>query len=111
MFLIPELLFRLSPYENDFVTWESTNANDLSLRGVTTDTTVKGSGTVEWRIRDNSGTMRYGHVPIMYPMLLLDCFHLRPTSDSLRIERQVDELLLTRMVENSYFPEPMERPS
>jgi len=47
----------VSPYENDFVTWESTNVNDLSLRGVTTDTTVKGSGTVEWQICDNSGTV------------------------------------------------------
>jgi len=47
----------VSPYEHDFVTWESKNANDLSLRGVTSDTTVKGSGTVEWRIRDNGGTV------------------------------------------------------
>jgi len=47
----------VSPYENDFVTWESTNVNDLSLQGVTTHTTVKGSGTVEWQIRDNSGTV------------------------------------------------------
>ena len=47
----------MSPYEHDFVTWESKNANDLSLCGVTSDTTVKGSGTVEWRIRDNGGTV------------------------------------------------------
>ena len=31
----------VSPYENDFVTWESMNVNDLCLQGVPTDTTVK----------------------------------------------------------------------
>jgi len=55
--------------------------------------------------------MSFGHVLIMYPMLLLDCFHLQRTSDSQRIVHQEGALLLMILVENLCFPRQKARPS
>ena len=45
----------VTPYQDDFIAWENSSGTGLNLRGVNSDTTVHGSGTVEWRVRDDAG--------------------------------------------------------
>jgi len=69
-------------YDNDFIAWESTNENILSQCGLVQISGVYVIIVVLF--------ISFQHVNKMYQMLLLDCFHLQPTSDSMTIVRRAD---------------------
>jgi len=47
----------VSPYANDFEELSTESTAGVTLCSVTAETTIAGMGTVNWRVRDDSGTM------------------------------------------------------